>query len=342
MEIKSTPITQQPPKMAQALLKGFNTIANHAYLLLFPIALDLFIWLGPNLSTNQTLTTFMNFLQKSMSESLQQPAVVEQFKAIQPEINKFIASFDLFGFLNTQPIGIPSLMAFQNIIQTPLGTVQKIMTSSFIEESIFFLLILLTGSLLGGIYFSEIGRSCIQNAEEQSFSLNRLLVNVVWMVLINFGIWFMILLILFPSMIIIVLISMVSGVVGNIANFLLLLLIFWMIIPLIFTPHGVIILHQDPIKAMLSSIRLIRYYLPGTGFFILFSLLIYQGFNQLLWLKPAVSSYMLFGGIFGHAFISTGLLAASFMYFQDGLRWMNHNLKMIAKQPSPTDRTYQA
>ena len=341
MDTKNTPITQQPPKMVQALLKGFNTVANHAYLILFPFLLDVFIWLGPNLSTNKTLGMFMEFLKKSMTESLQQPAVVEQFKAIEPEITNFISSFDLFGFLNTQPIGVPSLIAFQNILQTPFGSVQKIITTSFLEEFVFFLLILLIGSVLGGIYFSEIGRFCSLNQDEQAFSINRLLMNVAWLVLINVSIWVLILLILFPSMTVIVLISMISGMIGSIANFLLLLLIFWMLIPLIFTPHGVIILHQDPFKAMLGSIRLIRYYLPGTGFFILFSLLIYQGFNQFLWLKPAINSYMLLGGIFGHAFICTGLLAASFMYYQDGLRWMNHNLKMIAKQPT-TERPYQA
>jgi len=88
--------------------------------------------------------------------------------------------------------------------------------------------------------------------------------------------------------------------------------------------------------------RLIRFYLPGTGFFILFSLLLYQGLNQFLWLQPVVTSYMLLGGIFGHAFISTALLASSFYYYQEGVIWMNHNLKLIAQQTNQTDRPFQA
>jgi hypothetical protein len=124
--------------------------------------------------------------------------------------------------------------------------------------------------------------------------------------------------------------------------FIILLVLFWVFIPLIFTPHGIIIQRQNPIKAMLSSIRLIRFYMPGTGFFIMLCLLIYQIMNQFLWLLPKSSSYMLLGGIFGHAFISTGLISASYIYFQDGVRWMNHNLKMIAKQSNQTSRPFQA
>ena len=323
-------------------MKGFNAVANHAYLIIFPLLLDLFIWFGPIMTTTHSLNSFMKLFQQGMQEQLQQPEVIAQFKSIQPTLNEFIASFNLFGFLNTMPIGIPSLMAFQNITETPLGLVQKLSTTSILQEFGIFILILVTGSILGGIFLSEIGRSCNQEVDKQSFSIKNLSKNTFWLVILNFALWALIILVLFPSMTIVVLLTMINGTLGNIANFVVLLVLFWMVIPLIFTPHAIIIQQINPLKALLSSTRLIRYYLPGTGFFILFSLLLYQGLNQFLWLQPVVSSYMLLGGIFGHAFISTGLLASSFYYYQDGVNWMNHNLKLIAQQTNQTDRPFQA
>jgi hypothetical protein len=199
------------------------------------------------------------------------------------------------------------------------------------------------GSITGAMFYSEVGRNCRQPHDSSNFSVKNLFMDILWLALINFAVWLLIIIILFPGLTIVVFLTMINGVLGNIVNFVFLLMLFWMVIPLVFTPHGVIIQRQNPIKAMLSSIRLIRFYLPGTGFFILFSLLLYQGLNQFLWLQPKFSTYMLLGGIFGHAFICAGLIAASFIYYQDGLRWMNHNIKMIAQQqPNQTNRPFQA
>ncbi len=227
--------------MTRSLIKGFNTVANHAYLIIFPLLLDLFIWFGPILTTTHSLNSFMKLFQQGMQEQLQQPEVIAQFKSIQPALDEFIASFNLFGFLNTMPIGIPSLMAFQNITATPLGLVQKLSTASILQEFGFFILILIGGSLLGGIYLSEIGRSCNHEVEKQTFSIRNLSKNTLWLVFLNFAIWVLIMLVVFPSMTIVALLTMINATIGNIASFVVLLALFWMIIPLIFTPHAIVI-----------------------------------------------------------------------------------------------------
>ncbi|MBI9048527.1 MAG: hypothetical protein JEZ00_03850 [Anaerolineaceae bacterium] len=345
MDTKIAVENERPPSIFQALVKGFNTIANHAYLLILPFLLDIFLWIGPNLSTSKTLNTFINLMEKSIQQQITQPGMTEQlsqFETIHPLLVEFANTFNLFGFLTTTPIGVPSLLSFQSVPENPFGMIQKIATTSMTEEFLYLVGLVVIGSFLGGIFFSEIGRKTHQNAEQQFFSFAKLGTDILWMVLINFSLWIMVILVLFPSMAIAVLANMINQTVGNIIYFVLLLVLFWVIIPLVFTPHGVIIQRQNPIKAILASIRLIRFYLPGTGFFILFSLLLYQGLNQLLWLQPKFSSFMLLGGIFGHAFICSGLLASSFIYYQDGIRWMNHNLKKFAQQSNQTSRPFQA
>jgi hypothetical protein len=355
MDTKTTPITQQPPRIFQAFIKGFNAVANHAYLLLFPLLLDLFLWLGPNFTASKTAQTFISLMEEffqeiqNNSELLAQyqsfsPELltsIESFEKSKPDLIAFFSNFDLFGFLNTQPIGIPSMISFLQIVETPFGAVKTIQAGSAVQEFFVFILILLFGCILGAIYLYELGRNCNVEKEKQTFSITGLLTTIGWMISINFAIWLSLFIMFLPGVSIISWLLSINSRLALMAFFILLLFLFWMIIPLFFTPHGIIIQKQNPFMAMLASVRLIRYYLPGTGLFLLLSLFLYQGFNQFLWLKPEITSFMLIGGIFGHAFVCTGLLAASFMYYQDGLRWMNHNLKMIAQQPNQSNRPFQ-
>jgi hypothetical protein len=99
--------------------------------------------------------------------------------------------------------------------------------------------------------------------------------------------------------------------------------------PLIFSVHGVFVERQPIYSSITTSIRLVRNYLPGTGMFILTALLLYQGLN-LLWETAPETSWMALIGIFGHAFISTGLIASSFVYYRKGMAWMERKLHQVA------------
>jgi hypothetical protein len=61
--------------------------------------------------------------------------------------------------------------------------------------------------------------------------------------------------------------------------------------------------------------------LPSTGLFLLVALLISQGLDT-LWRAPGETSWLTMVGVAGHAFITTSLLAASFVYYQDANRWI--------------------
>jgi hypothetical protein len=56
--------------------------------------------------------------------------------------------------------------------------------------------------------------------------------------------------------------------------------------------------------------------------FVLALFLAAQGLN-ILWSVPPDDSWMLLVGIAGHAFVTTALLAASFIYYRDMNAWLN-------------------
>jgi len=117
------------------------------------------------------------------------------------------------------------------------------------------------------------------------------------------------------------LLALISPALANGAVFVMLMLSFWLIVPLFFTPHGIFVSRQNAFSSVLSSLRMARFTLPTSGMFVLSTFLLYRGLNY-LWSVPPNDSWMLLIGIAGHAFITTALLAASFVYYRDMHVWL--------------------
>ncbi|HET6846340.1 MAG TPA: hypothetical protein VFH29_05860, partial [Anaerolineales bacterium] len=73
--------------------------------------------------------------------------------------------------------------------------------------------------------------------------------------------------------------------------------------------------------SVLGGFRLARFTLPTSSLFVLTVLLVGTGLNS-LWAVPVEDSWVVVVGLLGHAFITTALLAASFIYYQDMSAWV--------------------
>jgi hypothetical protein len=106
----------------------------------------------------------------------------------------------------------------------------------------------------------------------------------------------------------------------------------WIILPLVFTPHGIFLYKQNLISAMMTSISVVRTSMSQTTWFIFSAFVLIEGLNY-LWSSPAVDNWFLIVGIFGHAFIASAVIAASFHYFLDATAFtqsvMNKNMMPI-------------
>jgi hypothetical protein len=127
--------------------------------------------------------------------------------------------------------------------------------------------------------------------------------------------------VLVPVMIVVTILALISPLLANGAVLVMLMLSFWLIIPLFFTPHGIFVRGQNAFTSILSSLRMARFALPTSGLFVLSAFVLRRGLNY-LWSVPPENSWMMVVGIAGHAFISTALLAASFVYYRDINAWV--------------------
>lgn len=95
-----------------------------------------------------------------------------------------------------------------------------------------------------------------------------------------------------------------------------------------FSTHAVFIQSKNAFASLLQNFRVLRYGLPPMGWFALMAVIISHGMD-LLWLIPPAESWMKLVGIFGHAFISTGLLSASFIFYRDLSTWVEEALQWL-------------
>jgi hypothetical protein len=327
MESKETNISIQPPRIMKALIAGFNTVTNHIGLILFPVLLDLLIWFGPRLKLDSLLSPVIENANRTLlaynGADMQQ--IVESAKEAWTII---IDRLNLTSTLSTFPIGIPSLISGAGYKQTPLGSSLEFEISTFLMAILSFLMLAAIGILLGSLYLSAVSQST------QSAKTKMNLANTINQIVNSFGMILLMVVVavslLIPGLFIISIFALFSPVLSQIVLLIVSFVLLWLLIPLVFSPHGIFANQLNVIHSITTSIRLVRAFLPSTGLFLLLAILMAQGLDS-LWLAAPDTSWLTLVGIIGHAFVYTSLIAASFVYYRQGLEWMEINLKQLNK-----------
>lgn len=236
--------------------------------------------------------------------------MIEAYEQILPSLN-------FFWFVRTLPIGISSLIFPDVNGLTPFGS-PIVLQADLVSLTGWFFLLTLIGWVGGALYFRGVARIAMADSEDSSIGPLRAMVQTV---LLSITFTILTFVIVIPLMLIATLIAQFNQFLGNIFVLILSLLSMWVIVPLFFWPHGLFVKKQNFITSIITSIQLARFTLPTSSMFILTVLLLTVGLNY-LWAIPSQDSWMTLFGIFGHAFVTTALLAASFIYYRDMNIWL--------------------
>ena len=324
-----------PPGVIGSLRAGFDTVAGHVWLIVLPLALDIFLWLGPRLSVDGLLRPFVRymFLQARRSVDVSE---LDRFLEAQTSFLDVLQKFNLLSLISkfrTFPIGISSLLAQTMPVDTPLGEQNVVQVSSLPLLVGIVLILTLFGWVVGGLYFRWVSGTTL--GQEAGISLLRaimqtFILSVCWLL----GL----MIVLLPVMFILALLAFINPLLANGAIFVILLLSFWMVVPIFFIPHGIFARRQNAFYSALTSLRLARFTFPTSGMFVISVLILSQGLNY-LWSVPPNDSWMTLVGIAGHAFITTAVLAASFVYYRDMNVWLQTVFEQWQKmRTAPTQR----
>jgi hypothetical protein len=320
MNTQVTELPPRPPGAVKALLSGFNAVAGNIKVILLPVVLDLFLWLGPRLTLHSIFPPFMDFITRTAAAAGQPTPPWPQ-----PFID-FATNYNFFSYLRTFPLGIFSLMLLNLSAQTPLGArISWDIPNGFVTFVLPIVLIPL-GCLLGSLYFYMVSRAALQLKEGPGLlraAFHSMLLAGGWQVFFVAAFF----VILLPCMFIL---EQLSG------NFLLSLLFFmlvswpitWLGLLVFFSSHAVFTGSRNAFSSFGQTFRMLRFGMPPMGWFALMALVISRGMDM-LWLSAPAESWMMLVGILGHAFVSTGLLAASFIFYRDLSSWVEEALQWL-------------
>jgi hypothetical protein len=239
---------------------------------------------------------------------------------------KFLQAFNLLGMLRTFPIGISSLMSSVLPTQTPWGTpvVVEIGSASQLLGLIF--LVTVIGWMLGALYFRWVailatpGASPDDRAPTGRAVLQTILYALIWSLVF----WMVGL----PVALLLYVAFLINAVLGEVVLLILGFLSMWLVVPIFFSPYGIFVRKQNAFASILGSFQMTRFTMPTSSLFVLTVFLLGVGLN-FLWAMPTNGSWLVLVGIFGHAFITTALLASSFVYYHNMTSWLQTALARL-------------
>jgi len=326
MNTADSQVLPAPPSLMKALTAGFDAITNHIGLILFSVGLDLLLWMGPHIRLVEIFRpVFADALSLSGRATPEGESLARLFEAYAEALERF----NLLSALRVLPIGVPSLMASRGPVAYPGGEPWVWDVPSVGIGLLLWVIISLVGLVAGTLYFAVIGQAALAGrvhwrkafARWPWASLQSLALSIIW---------FALLMTVIAPLSCLVFLSMIGGpAVGVLLIAVYVFLAVSILFPLVFSPHGIFVHGLAAWPSLRKGIRLVQYRETRwhTMLFILIAGVLVYGFS-LLWQLPDETSWVAMVGVVGHAFITAGVLAASFVYYHE----LEHYLQVTARQ----------
>jgi hypothetical protein len=211
-------------------------------------------------------------------------------------------------------------------METPLRSPLLIEVTNPATFIILWLGLTLAGWLLGSLFYYWVADVTAPAWRPASFS--RTTTSLVQGVLLC-GLWTLVFFIAsIPISLFLFSLALISAGLAQVALLLGLFAFMWLLPLVFFSGHGIFAYQQNVFQSIGTSFRMTRYTLPSSALFILAALLISEGL-RLLWRVPPADSWLTLVGIAGHAFVTTALLAASFIYYRNVNSWLQIILERL-------------
>ncbi len=287
------------------MMSGFDLVTHHLWLIILPLILDLFYWLGPRLSIE-------DLAQEAAEVIRLEPSLIE----MPEQLIQLSAQINLFTALSVPLIGVPALMSGPIPEKIPINTSIYQISGTF-EWILLFAGLSLVGLYVAVFYLSLISKAIHDNNSWQGKEIWRLAKSTVQSTyrLIGLGLLFLVALItiLLPLMPLALLLGFLSNslfIIVMLIGFAVVATYFCLAIP------GIIFRGMALIPAISESLKLVHKNLLPTVNILVALLLIGNGMS-LLWHLADDGSWLTLVSIAGHAFIGTALVATFIIYYRN-------------------------
>ena len=305
---KQEQITTLPGVFA-TIAAGFDLIAKHLWLLLLPVILDIFYWLGPRLRFQEIIEQVVALLPQEADVLSMAPQLLE----IAPRTN-------LFTTLTVQLIGVPALLVGSVPEKTPIAT-QALEISSWLNWIGLFLTFSIIGLMLTALFYTLIAYAVSKQAlNGEIFSAGEWAkrFGYSWLRLMVLALFFLLVVVIIyiPLITISTILFFINGTLGSLILLAGPFILIWITIFMFLAPFGIVLNGRPVLKAVIESVRLVQTNLVTALLLLLTVILIGTVLDWILF-GVENGTWMTLINILGHAFVSTALIAALFLYYRD-------------------------
>lgn len=314
----------KPRGVIDALSAGYSAVNRQLWVLLLPVLLDLFLWMGPQVSFAPLVEPVL--LRASQAVRATDTAVAARGTRLAPDLGTNVeelrqelmqrtSTANAFELVTYGPLALPSAAG---LLSTVRGGEFSFVTSWGAGVA------LLTGSLLSSLLLGSLYRGLIAQRVRDATNrplaafqrLPRAALSVVGLVLILLGV---LLLLALPVVIVLAATAAAVPAVGLLGVLVLSVALAFAQIHLLFAVDAIFVSGVGPLAAVQRSVAVARGNVWQTVGLLLVSWLILAGLGE-VWAQLARIVQPPWGallGTLGNAYIASGLVAASMIFYKE-------------------------
>ena len=295
--------------MIDTLSAGYGVINSRPWIVLIPVLLDLFFWFGPRISISPLIGQVLS--QPAIPRDLG-PNGGQSFESVRQTILSAADDLNMLALLSPGWISVPSIMPLLGGGRGPFTFVNSWAAALGVAVGA-----LLGGSLLGCFYRSIIAQHVRDDAltpsqlPGQAFRAWLRLIGLI-LLLVGVGI-----VVGVPVLFLVAGATLLARELGSFGMALLLTIVLWLQLYLFFAPDAIFVSRVGPFQAIRRSVAVVRANFWAAVRIVVLITIILLGMGQVWAALAARAPWGPALGILGNAYIASGLVAASMLFYRE-------------------------
>ncbi len=300
------------PGVIDTLSAGFNLVNRRPWLLAVPVLLDLFLWWGPRLSIAPLVAEFLRVTASPADLSAEYAQAIDQARLALTQMG---GELNLMGLLAAGFLGLPSLLSV-----TALGT--DFLPAAPVTVQLSSLLLVIPVSLLLmvlSVWIAALYLASLAQTIREGRVTRATLVSQVWGLGWRLTAWLGLILAItvfagFPAMLALGVAAVFSANLASFFTGLAWLAVMWVAVYMFFVVQSVSLGQAGVFRSIWNSVNVVRWNLGSAlGLVVVINLM--QRGLPMIWDMFATDAWALPVSIVGNAYIGTGLMAASMIFY---------------------------
>ncbi len=311
----------------ETLSAGMNAVYKQLWLLIVPILVDLFLWMGPQITVEPLLINMANNITTARAEIAAMPNIdqetIESLNALadftQNMATSETADINIAALVEVFAVRVPMIVVLPSAPENSSSTTTIEIDSQGAFWGICFLLLLI-GSAISAMYLT-IAAQGIREVDPPKPFFHQLRRNWAYMTLIEILIILVIIMVGLPTALIFLVLGMFLPSVISLIVSIMTMTMLWIGFYAVFTLDALFVSDTNPLQALWHSVNIVqRNFWSALGFLILVNV-ISLGLT-VIWNQISVNPFGALISIVGSAYVGTGLVLASFIFYRDRFtRW---------------------